>query len=323
MTAISVVVTTYNRAALLRRTLEQLTTQAFEAGDEVIVVDNSSTDETPRLLAAAREWFRVPFQVLVESTPGKTPALNRGLAAAKGDVFALTDDDVLVDMEWLATIRSIFRDPSLALAGGRVDPLWETSPPGWLKIDETKSYDTMTSPLALVHYGEAQPLGARTAVGANMAVRRQAHDSIGGFAPHLGRRRGTLLCGEDHDFCQRVAAAGYRCEYRPELRVRHWVPAARTTLRYYLRWFFWSGITNAVLDADTASGDARSAGRHFVRRAVACTARAAVSLLQRRWSDAARHVMEAAFAAGYLRQTAKNWSRRTVAKPAMAGRGVE
>ena len=88
----------------------------------------------------------------------------------------------------------------------------------------------MSSPLALLHYGEAQDLGRRTAVGANMAVRRSVFEALGGFAPHLGKRRGTLLGGEDHDFCQRAVAAGYRCEYRPELRVRHWVPAERTRL---------------------------------------------------------------------------------------------
>jgi cellulose synthase/poly-beta-1,6-N-acetylglucosamine synthase-like glycosyltransferase len=74
----------------------------------------------------------------------------------------------------------------------------------------------MASPLALLHYGEAQELGIRSALGANMIVRRTVLDALGGFDPHFGRRSGTLLSGEDHDFCERAVAAGYRCEYRPE-----------------------------------------------------------------------------------------------------------
>ena len=150
--------------------------------------------------------------------------------------------------DWIETIRCLFRDPSLALVGGRVDPNWQRPAPAWLEVEQNGKYTAMTSPLALLHYGEAQDLGGHTAVGANMAVRRSLFEVLGGFATHLGKKRGTLLGGEDHDFCQRAVVAGYRCEYRPELRVRHWVPAERTRFRYFLRWFFWSGITHAVID---------------------------------------------------------------------------
>jgi GT2 family glycosyltransferase len=257
----------------------------------------------------------VPLFVFREPAPGKTPALNTGIAAARGDVLALTDDDVLVAPDWIATIRTIFADPSMALAGGRVDPRWERPAPRWLRIDDGRRYTRMSAPLALLHYGDAQPLGSRTAVGANMAVRAEVVRALHGFDAQLGRHRGTLMCGEDHDFCARAVAAGFRCDYRPELRVRHWVPASRTRLSYYLRWFFWCGITRATLeDLEGRAGPARIAeeggarkrpgpGRlalYWMKRAIGASAAAIAKALRGRLADAAEHATEAALAIGHL-----------------------
>jgi glucosyl-dolichyl phosphate glucuronosyltransferase len=321
MQTISVVIATYNRAALLEATLERLCQQPFGLGDEVIVVDNASTDATSDVIARARTCNGVSLQSVRESTPGKTPALNAGLAIARGDILALTDDDVLVSDDWIPTVRCIFADPSVALVGGRVDPLWERPAPRWLRVDEGGRYGTMASPLALLHYGEAQPLGARTAVGANMIVRRSVHDAVGGFAPHLGRRRGTLLCGEDHEFCEKVAAAGYRCEYRPELKVQHWVPADRTTLRYYLRWFFWSGITNSMLERKRSS-DRLDIPRHLWRRIVVSGANSSAHLALGRFPSASAHAMDAAYALGYVSRRIQDW-RTQSAPAALAQPGVD
>src|SRR5262249_58974861 len=73
---------------------------------------------------------------------------------------------------------------------------------------------------------------------------------LGGFAAHLGKLRGTLRSGEDHDLCNKVRRDGLLAVYCPSARVQHWVPADRMQLRYYLSWFFWSGITHATLEAD-------------------------------------------------------------------------
>jgi GT2 family glycosyltransferase len=303
---VSVVIATHNRASLLRATLDRLRSQQFEPGDEVIVVDNASTDATCDVIDQAAKQFPVPLRRLRDPSPGKAPAVNAAIALSRGDVLALTDDDVLVGREWIAIIRRLFQDdPSIALVGGRVDPHWQREAPSWLQVEEHGRYGPMSSPLALLHYGEAQDLGKRTVVGANMAVRRAVFQRLGGFAPDLGKRRGTLLGGEDHDLCQRAVAAGYRCEYRPELRVQHWVPAERTRLRYFLRWFFWSGITHAVIEASTDSTGAerrtsRPSRLHLLRRLVVGTASAPVHALSGRAAKAAAQAMDAAFALGYL-----------------------
>jgi GT2 family glycosyltransferase len=304
---ISVVIATCNRASLLATALDQLRLQKYEPHDEVIVVDNGSTDASADVIARAAIGFPVRLRAIREAMPGKSPALNAGIAVAQGDVLALTDDDVMVDADWIVTIRRIFSSSAVSLVGGRVDPRWERPAPRWLRVDQQGTYGRLASPLALQHYGEAQELGSRTAVGANLIVRRGVFEALGDFSVHLGRRAGTLLCGEDHEFCQRVSAAGFRCEYRPELRVRHWVPAERTRLSYFLRWFYWVGITNAVLDrADVHAASRPVVPRYLVRRLALAPMAAGIRLLAGRHADATSSLMDAAFAMGYITQRIKD-----------------
>jgi len=249
---ISVVIATYNRAAFLNECLAHLRAQRFEPGDEIVVVDNGSTDTTAAVITRHQQQFPVPVRHLVEASPGKSRALTTALEVASGEVLAFTDDDVDVDGEWLAAIRSAMADPSLALAGGPVEPRWERPAPRWLRLaGDGGGYGPLAAPLALLDYGRGpSPLGPRTVLGANLAVRRDVIARVGGFAAHLGKLRGTLLSGEDHELCRRVDAAGFRTGYVPSARVRHWVPASRMTLAYFLEWFYWSGITNAALDEE-------------------------------------------------------------------------
>lgn len=307
---ISVVIATHNRASLLRATLEHLRFQRYEPGDEVIVVDNASIDQTAEVVERAAARFPVRLSRLCESAEGKTPAVNAGLAAARGDVLALTDDDVLVGMNWIRDIRQAFAGSSFDLVGGRVDPSWERSPPRWLRIEGVDEYGLMASPLALLHYGPAQSLGSRALLGANMAFRRRVLESLGGFAPEFNRRSGTLLSGEDHDFCERAVAAGFRCEYLPALRVQHWVPVERLRLRYYVRWFFASGVTQARLDGRPLLGippaTAVAMARHFLRRMLTSPVSALGRALRGQFPEAAAAAIDGAFAAGYLRERLRN-----------------
>src|SRR5690349_7994526 len=130
---ISVVIATYNRADLLAECLEHLARQHFEPDDEVIVVDNGSSDHTSTVVVNAQRAFPTHLRHLVEATPGKSNAVAAGLAFAKGDVLAFTDDDVDVDPHWIDEIRRVMSDPGVALAGGPVEPRWETKPPNWLR----------------------------------------------------------------------------------------------------------------------------------------------------------------------------------------------
>jgi GT2 family glycosyltransferase len=306
---ISIVIATYNRASFLGECLASLANLAFEPGDEVIVVDNGSTDATPRVIARAGGWMPVPLRHLVETRPGKSHALQQAIGVAGGDVLAFTDDDVLVDPAWLTSIREAMSDPAIALTGGPVTPRWERMPPRWLGA-AVEGYGRLLAPLALLDYGPSPAdLGPRTFLGANMAVRRDVLERLGGFAVHLGKLRGTLLSGEDHDLCLRVQAAGFRARYAPGMRVRHWVPASRMRLGYFLNWFFWSGITNAVLD-DAQPRRGRSllgVPLYLFRRAAAAGPRGLAFAAIGNLEAAVEHAIDIAFVTGYA---VRRWTGR-------------
>ncbi len=302
---ISVVIATYNRAPLLAECLDHLSRQPFQPHDEVVVIDNGSIDETPRVVLGAQRSFPVPVRLVFEPAPGKSNAVAAGLVVARGDVLAFTDDDVDVEAGWIDQIRRVMSDPGIALAGGPVTPRWEVPPPGWLRA-AAGEYGRLAAPLGLLNYGtESFPLGPRTALGANLVVRTEVLDKLGGYAPHLGKLRGTLLSGEDHELCRRVQRAGFRAVYWPELRVTHWVPASRMRARYAMSWFYWSGITHATLDGDAPP--ARSllrVPRHFLKRMTTAALGSIAAALAGRPAQAMDRAVDVAFVTGYI---ARRW----------------
>jgi GT2 family glycosyltransferase len=216
----SVIIATYTRAQLLADCLQHLSRQRFQPGDEVLVVDNGSTDQTQQVVRDLESRFSVPLRLLYEATPGKSHALARALSVATGDVLAFLDDDVTVEPDWLEVVRATMADPEIALMGGRVVPRWESSVPEWMRIAPLQ-HARLGAPLGLLDYPkDVEQLGGRTVLGANMAVRRDVFEAVGGFATHLGKLRGTLLSGEDHELCLRVQRAGFRAVYVPPTTAR-------------------------------------------------------------------------------------------------------
>ena len=312
---VRVIVLNWNGRRWLDGCLTALRRQTFR-DFEVVLVDNGSTDDTASIIAKHRQTFPVPVLHLNEPRPGKTHALAKALAVATGDVLAFTDDDVNVEDTWIETIRAAMSEPEVALVGGPVAPRFERRPPRWL-IFEGNGYGRLASPLALVDYGPRDAdLGARALLGANLAVRRDVLQRVGGFAPHLGKLRGTLLSGEDDEFCRRVQASGFRARYCCSARVWHWVPASRMRLSYFLNWFFWSGITNSVLDEAMASTPGKLFGvpRYLIRRFVAAFVALPFFVLLGRRRSALDRAVDAAFVAGYA---AREWGLVHV-EPAVA-----
>ncbi|MEQ1727812.1 MAG: glycosyltransferase, partial [Vicinamibacterales bacterium] len=228
----------------------------------------------------------------------KSHAVEAALRVATGDIIALTDDDVQVTEDWLSQLKAALDDDEIGLAGGPVEPRWQQPAPRWLRLG---GRGRLWAPLGLLDYGsDATALGPRTLLGANMAVRRSVLCTLGGYATHLGKLRGTLLSGEDHELCERVQAAGYGARYVPGARVRHLVPAERMRVRYFLRWFYWSGVTNAAMapprrQARTWLG----VPAHLLRQFAGGLTGAAASVVRGRTPAAVDRALDSAFALGY------------------------
>ena len=286
--SISVIIATHNRCNLLDDCLTHLARQAFIPGDEIVVVNNGSIDGTPAVVARHARGSAVPLVYVEEPVPGKSYAVAAAVRVAKGDVLAFTDDDVNVAPTWLDSIRRAMADQLTALVGGPVEPRWERRPPAWLRLP-AENCGRLTAPLALLNYG------------------------VGGFAPHLGKLRGTLLGGEDHELCRRVQDAGLRAVYRPDVRVRHWVPVDRMRVGYYLSWYFWSGITNAAMDAEQPPRGRTVLGvpLYLFRRGASAGIGAIAAAVAGNLTGAIERAIDVAFAAGYA---AWRW-RLVMARP--------
>jgi predicted nucleotidyltransferase len=120
---ISVVIVTRNRAAMLRRALESLVAQR-RPPDQVVVVDNASTDGTLSVALSFADTCNL--ELVREETVGISYARNTGVARSTGDVVAFLDDDCEAAPGWLAALEVPFlKDPNVGAVGGVLAPFEE------------------------------------------------------------------------------------------------------------------------------------------------------------------------------------------------------
>src|SRR5687767_3303766 len=135
--AASVLICTYNRASLLRETLESLAGVKSARAWEVVIVDNNSTDDTRTVVEEMAVTFPAPLLYVFEPRQGKSHALNTGLDVCRGQVIVFTDDDVHVAPAWAdAACASLAGQRWPAHAAGAVRPSGGAGPTRWL--DQTR-----------------------------------------------------------------------------------------------------------------------------------------------------------------------------------------
>src|SRR5580658_10275907 len=117
---LSVIICTWNRAVLLRETLNSLgkTELPQDIDWEILIVDNNSTDETSEVCQEFVGQNPSRYRYIIEKRQGKSFALNTGIENARGKILSFTDDDVTVDAVWLAeTIRMFESTPCAGVSG--------------------------------------------------------------------------------------------------------------------------------------------------------------------------------------------------------------
>ncbi len=305
MHTFSVVIATRNRQALLAQTLDSLAAQDWPANRlEVIVADNGSTDATPEVVTSLGRRCGAPLvRYLFVETPGKSAAVNQALSIATGDLVALTDDDVRTERDWLTRLAVAFDETGAHFVAGRVKPAWESDPPDWLS-------PSLYGVIAVPDNGDERvPIAATQQrvmpIGANMAVRREVVQRIGGLRADLGKLDGSLRTGEDHEFFLRMLRAGCNGVYEPTAVVHHRVGAERLDRRYFLRWLHQNGRDVARLSRSYALPGVPSlmrAPRYLWREAMHDCTTAIGAAARRHRADRFGATGRLVWFAGYLRQ---------------------
>jgi glycosyltransferase involved in cell wall biosynthesis len=302
-TRITVAIPTYNRARLLRQTLAGVTRQDFPADRyEVIVIDNNSRDDTRAAVAAFVAARPAPRHVL-ETKQGLDHARNRAIAEARGEIIVLADDDILVESDWLRElVGPLLADPArrIGVVGGEVVPVFPDGLPPWIA--------EWHAPLAF--RPDAGPLPPRDLpMGANLAFPRWVFDRVGIFTTALDRSGRNYFSGGDSEMIRRVRAAGLEVWFAPKARVRHQMPASRTTFRYAARHAFDSARSRVVDRVTDLHGTGRPAAGYlasrFLTNAGKVAAFALLALLHvvvQRPGDAKKALVRAWRSCGYLCQ---------------------
>lgn len=204
----SAVIVTRNRSHALRKALESWRAVEYDGQWEVVVVDNNSTDATPAVIAEFAAGT-LPIRGIRCVRPGTGAAREAGRVAARGDLVVYVDDDCYPAADILTQYAQVFSEqPDMGFCGGRI-LLWDHT-------DAMVTVDYRTVPCALEPF-RFYPAG--TLHSANLAIRREVLEAIGGFDEAFGA--GTPFPCEDIDVVTRASLEGVRGGFDPRPVVYH------------------------------------------------------------------------------------------------------
>jgi GT2 family glycosyltransferase len=210
----SIVIPVFNKAEFTFQCLSSLLEEIDFGETEVIVVDNASTDETPRLLAHFGEVVRV---IRNEQNLGFVDACNQGAAAARGKYLVFLNNDTEVLPGWLSELgETIEADPSIGAVGSMLlyphGTIQEAGGIVW-RNGEAHHYGWGGSPddRRFIFAREVDYCSA-----ASLLIRIDLFTQLGGFD-----QRYAPAYYEDVDLCFGVRSLGYKVVYQPMSQLVH------------------------------------------------------------------------------------------------------
>ncbi len=209
----SVIVPVYNQLHYTLACLRALADCGDHTGFEVIVVDDASTDDTPRVLPGipGLRYHRN------QANLGFIGACNAGAGLAKGEFVVFLNNDTTVSPGWLDALLDTFAThPDTGLAGSKlVYPDGRLQEAGGVVFADGSGwnygrFDDPTHP-RFNHVREVDYCS-----GASIALRRELFQKLGGFDDHY-----APAYYEDTDLAMRVRACGLKVRYQPASEVVH------------------------------------------------------------------------------------------------------
>jgi GT2 family glycosyltransferase len=220
----TIVVPTRGRAGYLDVALRSLAPQAADAGAEMIVVVDGPDPES---VAVAR---RRGARVLQQPDPrGPNAARNAGWRAAGGELVVFVDDDVEAPRSWLpALLAAAAATPERDVFAGPIRAEIEGGGP-WGRRAGVRTCGREPAPITTLDHG---PADVDIAVGwsANLAIRRAALETIGGFDESI-----PVGAGDEEEWQERHRSTGGRVRYVAAAGLEHRRAGADATLRALAR----------------------------------------------------------------------------------------
>jgi glycosyltransferase involved in cell wall biosynthesis len=237
---ISVAVCTYRRFDLLGDCLQRIKDQTLSTDHyEIIVVDNSLQPEKSYAFRESLEGFSNLNYIITEKC-GIAYARNVAVEHCKAPVILFTDDDVRVPPTWCEDYVKVFEShPGAGVIGGRVDPIWPSTPPSWLS-------GPLLNPLAVLNWAVEEVTTVaenQWLVTANAGYRIKALRETGGFCERLGRKGKLPFWHAELGANLAVKSLGYDMLYAPQIRVGHMIEPQRMQKEWFFRQQLFGGAS--------------------------------------------------------------------------------
>lgn len=201
MEDLTVVIPTLGRPILQECLREFAKGRAWPA--RILVVDQSSSPEVAAWLEEARalglETLHVP-----SNQRGRASGVNRGIERVETRFLAVTDDDCLVEPDWVANLTARLRENPEAIVTGRVEPAGSETVIALRRGLEPAIY-------------RRPRLEHDSLCGGNMGAARSVIVELGMFEEDP-----RVRCAEDCEFSYRALRAGVPIMYAPDVSVRHY-----------------------------------------------------------------------------------------------------
>ena len=209
--AVSVVVSTRNRPEHIVACVAAILSNRDAGWFELLVIDQSDTSASRD--AVERAAFDDRLRWISTDSRGLSLARNIGISLARAPVLVFTDDDCRVTSNWVRSVVELFEsDPELSLMFGAV---------ALSSGARQQGFAASFAPVAVRELRGGLPAMRRPwGVGANMAVRRRALETIGVFDPALGAGA-AFFAGEEIDLTIRALSAGLKVVETPHITVLH------------------------------------------------------------------------------------------------------
>ena len=206
---LSLLICTRNRAKQLAQTLQRVAKIRTELNWELVIVDNASTDTTVAVVEEFAATYHRSVQTIVQEGRGVASAKNAGWRAARSEIVCCIDDDCYPEENFLdAMFQSFNEDREVGFVGGRI-----------LLHDPTDRRITIQESLEPLSFSAGSFIRPGVIQGANIAYRRAALQSVGGFDPWFGA--GAIYSGDETELMARLSAAGWKGAYNPKPVVYH------------------------------------------------------------------------------------------------------